>query len=573
MKTLRSLSCLVILFTSIGTGYAVELASTRSCRELAINPSLPGGVRPLDQFLNNLALPENERNCWVHQDRTGKNWVITPYYWGNDPDDFNKPYIEDALLSLKESRRTYKQIGRANNIFAVIMSEERPDLAEAFWPENRHCYIEASYSFIQGESSEYWRQTVAHEVGHCFIMENLSHYAPENYDDNDKWWDESTAEWLSTLVWPNSNRESGLAMQFDLDGAPYRQAYRGFVFLTYFTQKFGKRATWQLVDQISRQDDLESLSRTLNSLGLSAFFQEFFVTHYQSQVVDIGGGFYQSELEIFDHPQSPFGLDSTQHSVNLPNLEEGRLIKGQFIIPAGHKVTFSPLNPTLGVNLHFQLEAGGPINPHLFVTEVSSSCDEDKKINFFLSHLQAQKISNYELSYSMEKVTECSCKLEGTVIDQCLIGTWSLDLESIREMLTRETSDRPVVFTRFQGIETNTFKRDGSGTRLFDWDIEGYSTHPTTRGVNVRYKWNGDGSFRFGTLADGKFCGKQTHNRSSGLITYTFPDGQVQTVPMNSNQGAMAPFSEDVTYTCDPTTLEIVLHADGKDWPIRYKRQ
>lgn len=565
---------LLTLGPSLAGLHASERTYSVTCQQLGLNPELPGGVRPLDQFLNNSDLPENERNCWVHQDQSRKNWVITPYYWGEEPDDFNTPYIEDALLSIKESRRVYKTIGRFNTVLIMVLSEIRPTLAEAFWIKDNHCYMEASYDYVQNRTSEQWRQTVSHESGHCFIMNNVPGYAPENYNQDDKWWDESAAEWLSTLVWTTFNREHNLAFDFDLDGKPYRQPYSAFLIFSHFANKFGNRATWQMIKEIAQKNSLEELSQFWLSAHLNSFFQDFFITHYQSQIADIGGGFYPREIDVLDHPQSPWTLATDLEDLSLHILPEGRLIKGNVIIPKGHKVTFAPIPPQSALALHFQLDLNGPIIPHLFTTEAEASCDEDKVISIYLSQLSSGEISEFKLPYSLMEVTDCGCDLDQTTIDQCMVGTWTMDVETIKEMIRHGTSDKPVVMTEVQGLDTVTLKANGQGLRVFDWILAGKSTHPSTANLEVKYDWQGQGTFRYGTKPDGVYCAAQVSNQSTGIITFNDPtSGVTQTWPINSNQGSMAPFKEVVTYQCQERELWFILRHEGRDWRIKYNRQ
>lgn len=570
MKMLRIVALFLCLFTA--PAFAQYIHKTEKCSDLSLDPTLPDGKRPFDQFYRNGSLPASEKNCWVHEDRSGKNRVITPYYWGETPDEFNTEYINAAFEGLSKSRFEFRKIGRTNLKYSMILSEVRPDVAEAFWPTSDTCYMEASYAFMQSDTIEKWKQVVAHEVGHCHIMENVPDYSHITYNENDKWWDESAAEWLGSLVFPEVNREVYSAEQFEMDAASFKQPYNAFLLFAHFANRNNNRMSWNLIKSIAGQRSPADLAQFFKLASFHSFFHDFLVTHFEQKIVNLGGDFYPKESEVKFHESSPLRFNHDETLLKLSQVREGRVNLYKVFVPKGYKVTLIPLSPASPVSVSVKKETDNwlLLNRPL---EFSSDCESESSLDLFVDHLQVDPIAELSFDYVVEKKADCACRIQQTRVDQCLLGRWSIDVPTIEAMIRREAASHPVIINSIAGNETHHLRADRNGDTAFQWRIDGTSTHPSTQGIRVNYEWAGTTTFQFGTKGENQLCGQQMSKQFEGKMTYYFPDGSTRTLPMSRNSGPAAPLDDgEVVYTCSERRLEFSKVIEGETWTVVFNR-
>ena len=177
---------------------------------------------------------------------------------------------------------------------------------------------------------------------------------------------------------------------------------------------------------------------------------------------------------------------------------------------------------------------------------------------------------NVQFNYLIEVDPECDCNLNQPVIDMCLVGTWKLDETTMREQILEHASQYPVTPNELSFKEELTFNNDGTGSNIFDWTLDGSSTHPSTRGMRVKFSWNGNGTNRFTTAlgAGGKMklCGQQLSRNFNGSMQVTLPSGMNYSMPLNRSLGSAEPSFDNNTYSCNSQELVITSIVEGKQY-------
>jgi hypothetical protein len=565
---------LLVISSSLIPVHASSIHKATSCNDLALDPTLRDGHRPLAQFLDNSSVPEEQRNCWVYEDNTGENKIVAPFYWGSTPDDFNLNYIKSTFLAMKKARSFYKSFAQAKDEYFIIISDQRPDLAEAFWTTSHQCFIEASYNYIQGVAEYVWQQNVAHEIAHCLSMENIPTYSPANYSASaDRWWDESTAEWLSSLVYPDSDQETAYAPLFDLDGESFMQPYKGFLIFSHHALKQGIPQTWALIKNLNAYPTREEQLQYLRAKELADFFLDFYMTHHEGRVVNLPTSSYTRESEVFNHPQSPIELPADENVFNfdVTALKNARTNIIEVTIPKGYQARFRPLQGQKDVAVGIQENGKGwqPLDKHI---SYSSSCANETVISFMVVHLYETDLPRITIDYKLDKLESCSCDLDDPQIDKCLVGSWSLNFAKVEQLIRDRAQGQPVKIDRVTGNELLVFEDTGHSNINHNWSIKGTSTHTANSNDTVELKWSGQSTARYSTAQNSILCGQQLSHNSVGEMIYT-TNGQNYRWPMASATGPIAPIKEgDVTYKCSGDTLTMVNRADGDEFTFTYNR-
>jgi len=82
------------------------------------------------------------------------------------------------------------------------------------------------------DSENNFKQSIAHEMFHCFQFVNMARNHMFGYDDK-KWWIEGSAEYFSNVVYPSNNAEFGFSGDLDsgmLDHSLLSMSYADFAF-------------------------------------------------------------------------------------------------------------------------------------------------------------------------------------------------------------------------------------------------------------------------------------------------------------------------------------------------------
>lgn len=310
------------------------------------------GVQHPRRIYFDTAIPAADRGCWVHTHPDGRDRVLTPTDWTATPSGVDRQTVEAAFEAITRSRAALAVLGGTMDLSFDVMLTTSGTGMTTEWPNSDECWIEASktngWQSTDAASAEGVKQTFAHEIGHCYLMENIADYDPaSNLARGTHWWDESGAEVLSTLVYPAADAEHRHAQAYDLDGARFSQPYNAFFIFDHLIRSRGPDSFLPFMRQLhGTTTDTAGQWRLMGSAPFHEVFHEAVTLHYDGRLEDpgcAGGGacFYPSEETVgFDAEETL--ADDTASPLRLGGIEGGRLNVVRLTLPEGRDFFISP---------------------------------------------------------------------------------------------------------------------------------------------------------------------------------------------------------------------------------------
>ncbi|MBT8061489.1 MAG: hypothetical protein KJO85_02325, partial [Gammaproteobacteria bacterium] len=257
---------------------------------------------------------------------------------------------------------------------------------------------------------------LAHEIGHCFLMQNIPNYVPATeWVYTVDWWDESGAEFLAAQIYPRVNREYAYAGAFDLDGIRWPQPYRAYVVLQHYANTHSVAEViallewFHVVGKVADRDDTDGLFRFFNAIydhpSFGDFYHDFAVTHYRSRVQDAGGGAIPREAYVDSHWSVRLAGESGVVPIAL--VPANRLVLGYLTVPAGYDAHLGP--PEGSPKRHYQslFENGRYLEGWEREARVGGNCEHDSEAMVFLTHHFETGMTGLQMPYTLEK--KCPC--------------------------------------------------------------------------------------------------------------------------------------------------------------------
>jgi hypothetical protein len=380
--------------------------------------------------------------CWVHKHSNGVDLVVTPHNWGREPTPGKRMLIEGALETITLARAKVTEIGGAQTWPLHVVLNDSDTHPNAKWPVNSRCWIVAgsdardALGSWRGEFSNTYKQMIAHEVGHCFIMENIPGYSAATYSArNARWWDESAATYFSELVYPVMNQEHVSARRFDLDGAPFVQEYSAFILFDYLIDSPSE--LWQLLRKFHNTTNPGELRALFRANGWDRRFHDFVVDHYSSRVRDMGcgaGGACTYPREPNVEPAYLQALVEDEQYITPWSLLPGLLNIAEVDIPAEYDLVLPKSVETVRPGFYGSIVGGAPETKYWADgTTVTGSCDGDRTVLLALTHFGDADVTDMKIPFELVRRT-CAPSCSEDSVDRCLIGKWRLDNASLSAM-------------------------------------------------------------------------------------------------------------------------------------------
>ena len=244
----------VMIFLVIGTFHsaAIYAQTIRDHTEFPMRPIDP--VEGTDILNASFPTKSGEPVQYItHRPTNRKDYVVTPFHWGKSPEVSRKMLINDAMQAITDARETYAEFGGIQSKLFYMLDERNWDFSNAYWITNNACWMRSSVSDIGVLNSGDRKKIFAHEIGHCLMMEKISQLSA-NYETLNAWFDESMAEFLSSLVYPTNNSEFKYALKFDLDLSEFRQAYNAYPLMHYYAENKGMPKLFAFLNQLAKKD-------------------------------------------------------------------------------------------------------------------------------------------------------------------------------------------------------------------------------------------------------------------------------------------------------------------------------
>ena len=402
-------SIILILTLLMGSGlYAQYRVST--CEELNLRPLTvtdEGAVLDLLAiYIDGDASGLGGLGCWVHHHPNGKDYVITPHSWGREPTVAKMGLINGAMEAITDSRQKYLEYGTMNNnLYYILDDVRRPDrIGEAFWIiNNNECWMQSGVPTMRSISQDDKKQTFAHEIGHCFNMENIQQF--EEYYSQNHWFDESVAEYLSSEVYPTNNFEHRFSQLFDMS-ANFKQEYKAYVLWYYLANQRGVVSIVPLMNALAALSTKTLRLQHLRNIEFDKLFHNFYFDFMTDELPDSGGGIIPNNkitnfMEIFELvPGAP-------SQIKLDSIPSERLSSNFLQIPADYDLLLHPpTNSSDEVNFSI-LTPGQNVRDYSQYLEIQGFCDSEKSIEIVASHLNDDPVTGTIIEYELRERKGC----------------------------------------------------------------------------------------------------------------------------------------------------------------------
>lgn len=240
---------------------------------------------------------------------------------------WTEDHYDLALGALEFSASWFEANGKmpaVNMVFSVAPGSS--NLAEASPVAGKTCGV-VLFPALLSETPSNFQQTVAHELAHCFQTEN---FTAQNFNyDITMWREEGLAEYLSNLVYPQTNFEwtsFGVWHGVRRTTTVFDFSYANGLLFQYLEQEMGLGGIFTLVRDLptrgGRADQEVALSLRP---GMKEIFGEFGEALIDGSIRDSGGGDVPIKLEyptvVVTGPDSislafkPFGLGRARFEV------------------------------------------------------------------------------------------------------------------------------------------------------------------------------------------------------------------------------------------------------------------
>ncbi|MDH3711431.1 MAG: hypothetical protein OER04_16170, partial [Cyclobacteriaceae bacterium] len=408
-----------------------------TCDELALRPVDP--ITGDDLLAIHLDTEKyGDQGCLVHHHPNGKDYVITPTSWGNSPNSARMVLIKAAMEAIADSRKKYANYGDlSEHLYYIFDHLVRKIPAKAFWLVGDGCWMVSGESNIEAESEAFRKQLFAHEIGHCFVMKNVENLN-SNYNDLNHWFDESVSEYLSSEVYPETNREHYIGL-FKYDTL-FRQKYRAYPLWYYYAQENGISSIVPLMNALTELGTSSSRLEYMRDNDLDRLFQHFLFDLSLGLVTDPGGGYIPTNAFT---PDTIFRADPMETQLELPPVKHGERESFFITIPQGYDLTISP--PKGSDQNYFQsylVYKGKKIKDWVSPITVSGRCEDTTATAILLSHLNDAAIAGLIVEYELKERTNCCAP--GTLVEanpwEDVNGTFYFD-HYIESLVTIESPD------------------------------------------------------------------------------------------------------------------------------------
>jgi hypothetical protein len=139
-----------------------------------------------------------------------------------------------------------------------------------------------------------FKQSVAHELFHCYQLRNLTEQFYSVDQAYKKWWSEATAEYFSNVAFPATNYEFRWIGTFDYNAKNtplYLMGYENFGFFQFLANRVGNEGVLALLGSMPTSGGSDSQrDRLAAATGISEAFHQFGQDYLDSHIADLGGG-------------------------------------------------------------------------------------------------------------------------------------------------------------------------------------------------------------------------------------------------------------------------------------------
>ncbi len=451
-----------------------------TCKEMRLRPIIPaseGG--PQVDLLGNYYVPDvngvGGLGCWTYHHPNGRDFVVTPHGWGNPPNTpKRKQLIDEAMEAITDARAHYVSYGNLDNdLYYILNDVDYGFPGHTMWLVDGECWMISGVPGLADEDTSASRKFVfVHEVGHCFVMENVLNLG-KKYDELNAWFDECVSEFLASDVYKSVDREIENAQSFNIE-RPFRTKYKAYSLFQYFVNERGKENLVPFLNKLTTTFDIRDRLRIMRELDFDQLVHNYFYEYRREWLKDSGTSRVIPKLPLSEPRE--IVLDPGLTEEPLPELGMLRLERIKIQIPEGFNAKLSPVTGSDKTFFQSVIVDGGDAY-HNWDSEISveGDCFREQSLELMISHINEDPLEGLKISYELEARTDCCSGMEGS-LEGCVVGTWEVDVSTISHLIDYDVSG--TLRVSFENVPAG--RLNASFDLRFDFDNGDYHTHKGT---------------------------------------------------------------------------------------------
>lgn len=450
-----------------------------------------------------------------------------------------------------------------------------------------------------------FKRTVAHELYHCVEL-RLGKEPTDSQKSTSNWWYEASAEYFANTFYPSPEREA-LIKLYDPQQPLYNSRVDGYsasLFFQYLSNTGWSDKDihdWVMIQSFTENFGAET-TRVSKDPKIDAAFPGFATRFIDNQIKFKNGAaiqsIYHSEVKTipFTVPKSHKGVFDLKVNV-LPftvqkqwrtSFEPNQIVSMAFAVDdkADSKTllqyrktgetNWTPLKPGAKAELQGGANTKCPLGTSEYTFLVTSTFDalasgtvHFDDLAFATISFTVQEISKRRRDDSCEQPPPTTNNNNNTTSNECLVGSWKLDIPSMQSFLTEHMESAvPVTLSNLAvaGSLDLEFKADKSSTMDFDHFNIAYDVAASGMSFNTKIDITGSVSASVVPSPDSNPAAfTWVDAKATGTVASTTKvDGLGEPVQLDFPLEEQYGSSTTVQYTCGGDKMTMAGYVDGK---------
>lgn len=455
--------------------------------------------------------------------------IYSPLAWSQDEE--KSAYVQAAIEATKESLTEYDALGPVDDTTLYFSLLNVPEsnaaasnadfggiamttLAGFSQALQESCPIYIHPWGIEAEDIDDFKQSIAHEIFHCFQFWNLNSQSLGVAVSVNDWWVEGTAEYYSNVVYPCINNEHSSHADFadrSRENWLFDLSYDANIFFQHYANTSGgPSGLLSFLQGLPTTGGQEAQARALKAAGMEEeAFHQFGQTYLDGQIADSCQG---SQIPA----EGDLGVNDTFQLEEVGQLETRELESGPYtvaryalVMPAERRLLMELLEEDgQGKTSSRERQQRGQWDE--FPDDVRTRCEEREIQITLVTTTELQPPTDYELKLEGE-TQQASC-------DGCLLGTWQVSNDSFEAYMERAFSSSGA------GSDITFDVTDVRGQLLIGFNDEGEMKGQSDQfGLNLSVDTPGIGENFMSSNMDISLTGQATYAADGEIATVFSP--------------------------------------------------
>lgn len=499
-------------------------------------------------------------------------------------------YAAAAMQAVKDSLQSYgglskggaaATLGSVDVVFTLINTPKADALAITPWEYagGSGCRIIVyPDSIVDNESKKLsdsdfgvFQQTMAHEMFHCFTAWNYPAHWSAGFNGAYEvldWWLEGAAEYFSNVVYPKTNDEWFRTSAWQVNSAQtsvVNMSYDNFGFFQYLGNNLGNNGVLALLAAMPTSgDESAQAGKLAQQSGMATLFHDYALAFVDGKILDsAGAGVYLPTTPAYVLPENRLEITKVE-SLNL-GAPPFVLMRYGFTFQNDRHYLLNP-EPSgapglAGARPRDVVGAWGELPP-----QVMATCAPVKYYDV-MTTTGPLSADLFEVKLGIAVKSDLGC-------DQCLVGTWDINIDSFAEYAEAPFTETPGLyqFDSAGGLWRYHFRTDGTMTGEFDFFYTyrlNQENSPFGNDIEV------NGLLTIKGTGDGTYASDGVSNLTFSLVKDSVTISQE--IYMNGDKVAEGPLGPGgygystgaaAVYSCDDEAGELLLNfAPSTDLP------